>query len=152
MKTLKTIFALILFLIAADSFSQSCTQPNSLVSISNTRIFNYEYVTFVFKNPSSFTYSTSAVTGPFENATSGEPVSINGCSYRKITFTNAYWMCESTRMFYFSAGRKIKDIETTEQFEGTISYVVGFDCSANYVTTYSYNMFGMKYVVMKFQR
>ncbi len=152
MKTLIIVSVLITIFAGTNALSQSCNQPNSLESVTNTRVFNHEYVVFKFRLPTVFAYSTGTVTGPFENAASGEPVSINGCSFRKITFTNAYWMCESTRMLYFSASRKIKDIESTEQFEGVISYVVGFDCSATYVTTYSYNMFGMKYVVMKFQR
>lgn len=143
---------IVFILFAVSVYSQPCTNVNSLMKVRNTRIGNYEYVIFEFKRPTSFSYSGAAVSAPFTHMASGDPVSVTGCQYRKIVFNDIFWMCETEEYFTLTTSREIKDIKTTGKLEGVCEYIVGYDCSMTYLSTYNYNVPDRKYVVMRFLR
>jgi hypothetical protein len=80
---------LLLVLINSFSYSQSCLQPGSLVSIINQHIGNYDYIVFKFMKP----HVGNGI------LTAGEPnlfASERGkkYSYYKITFNNVTDFCQ----------------------------------------------------------
>jgi hypothetical protein len=155
MKTVFKYFLLIVFVIiqfeGIKLNAQQCVDPNSLLKYKNSRIGPNEYVIFIFKRPTSFTYSVNTCTPPFISAQSGEPVTVAGDKFKKINFSNVVWMCQSVNNISLYSGGKVKGVSCIEQFEGEISYVVGYRSNVTYRGTYYYNSGNKKYVVMKFR-
>jgi hypothetical protein len=146
-----------MFLVSAfmqsKNFAQSaqCLEANTLASYKNTKVGPYEYAVFIFNLPTEFTYNVSSVSPPFDFDPSGDPVTIPGSKFRKITFSNVGWQCLSANNVSIIPGRKIMGLKMIEQFEGKISLVVGFRKNVKLKSTYTYDSGNYKYVVMKFR-
>jgi hypothetical protein len=109
----------------SSAFAASCTAPNSIIKVSNSRIGVREMVTFRIKAPLSGTYSITAGHGPtFIEDGSGNPIHVGGNRWTDVTFRQMNWLC-STPTHFVLPKHVIKDIKLIGQFEGQIEYVVG---------------------------
>jgi hypothetical protein len=141
----------VLLIFAAVSCAAPCTDPGSIKRVKNTRIGNYEYVVFDYVLPGTPTYTVTSATPPFTQDPSGNPVTVAGSKFREIRFDSVVWTCSINETFSLPK-LAIRGIGQTSQFEGIVSYVVGYRNASKYVTSYSYDAGSIKKVVMKFKR
>jgi hypothetical protein len=128
-----------------------CTATNSITRVSNSSSGAYEYVLFDLKTPTP-TYHLSNKTPPFEFDPSGNIVSINGNKFKQIQFPSVYWMCTIPELLSLPKVQ-VKDVKRTGQFEGVVTYVVGYKTASKYLTTYWYPIStNRSKVVMKFKK
>lgn len=130
----------------------ACTAANSITRITNTSPTGlYEYVIFDVKNPSP-TYQVASKSPPFTFDPSDDLVAITGVKFKQIMFPSVYWMCTIPEFLYLPK-TQVKDVKRTGQFEGVVSYVVGYQTASKYVTTYHYTVTSTRSkVVMKFKK
>ncbi|SJM93393.1 AMIN-like domain-containing (lipo)protein [Crenothrix polyspora] len=147
----------VLISLSNTTLAAPCTAYNTITKVTNTSIGNYDYVIFSIKKSSAPAYTVNSVTPPFYFDPSGNAVSVNGSAFKKIQFTGVEWMCSIPEVFQLPK-IQIKDIKRTGQFEGVISYTVGYSNipltpPSQYITTYNYNAPGPLWkVVMKFKK
>lgn len=130
----------------------ACTATNSITRLTNTSPAGwYEYVIFDVKTPSP-NYQVASKSAPFTFDPSDDPVLVAGVKFKQITFPSVYWMCTIPELLYLPK-TQVKDVKRTGQFEGVVSYVVGYQTASKYVTTYHYAVSSTRSkVVMKFKK
>ena len=129
-----------------------CTEANSIAKIRNTAHGGYEYVVFDFiKPPALPAFVVETGKPPFTMDPSGEPVAVKGAKFRVIKFRNIGWMCDIREAFTLPR-RAVKDIKKLEQFEGYITYVVGYGAAARFRGAYSYDAGPYTKIVLRFRR
>jgi hypothetical protein len=144
---MKLILTFVAILFATESYSQACSEPNSLVSVRKRKSGRTEYVIFTMKNPVTATTTTSNATPPFHADGSGNIVNVRGCRYKKVKFESIEWTCK-VRELFSGATYLVRQVKSLGQFEGQIEYVIGYRCNTQSVVSYSYQDGGMtKYVV-----
>jgi hypothetical protein len=137
--------------LAQSAFATPCGAAGSIKKITNTHIGNYEYVVFDVRRPPNPTYSVTTVMPPFTHDASGDPVPVAGNRFKQIRFTHVMWMCGINHVFYLPQ-TAIKDIKSTGQWEGVVTYVVGYRTASTYLGTYHYDVGTIRKVVMQFRR
>jgi hypothetical protein len=132
-KILSTIIILLCLLISKEDFAQSCsTMPNALVSIKKQNVTGYKQIIFTFKKPLSPSFTVSPVTtatSSYIDSDGSTVVTVPGCRFKSITFRNVEWMCTTNNTVV--ADTRIKAVKRTEQFEGVITYRIGY-CTSTY--------------------
>ncbi len=130
----------------------ACTATNSITRLTNTSPTGlYEYVIFDLKTPSP-TYQVASKLPPFSFDPSDDPVPVAGTKFKQITFPSVYWMCTIPEFLHLPK-TQVKDVKRTGQFEGVVSYVVGYQTASKYVTTYHYAVTSTRSkVVIKFKK
>jgi hypothetical protein len=141
----------LLILASNPAFSAPCTAARSIKRVKNTHIGNYEYVVFDVRRPPNPHYSVTTQAGPFTEDASGDPVPVTGPKFKQIAFTGVYWTCTIAENFSLP-NTAIKDIKKTGQFEGHVTYVVGYRAASTYLATYYYDVGNIRKVVMQFRR
>jgi hypothetical protein len=134
MKKILTIsLLLICLLLCKEDFAQSCsTMPNSLVSITKQNVPGYRKIIFTFKKPLGSTFTVSPVTtatSTYIDSDGSTVVTVPGCRFKSITFHNVVWMCVTNNTVV--ADSRVRAVKLTEQFEGHISYCIGY-CTSTY--------------------
>jgi hypothetical protein len=137
----------------AAANAAACGPANSIISVRNTSAGAFEYVIFKFHKPPTVpTYIVKAVTPPFTEDPSGNPVNVAGSKFTEVTFRSVYWMCSIAENFHLPK-TAIKGIKQTGQFEGVVSYVIGRRASSHYISNYSYNSGpGFRSIVIKYKK
>lgn len=150
-KSLIAVTFLCLFSVSASA--QDCTDPGSILSVRNSSQGRFEYVTFRLKRPlqSGYARSVATVHPPFTEDPSGNPVTVAGSKFKEITFRGIFWTC-SIREFLSLPKPAIKGIKKTAQFEGVVTYVIGYRSYSRYVSTYNVNSGSIRKVIMKFRK
>jgi hypothetical protein len=151
MPKLWPIIAAVLTCSASASLAAPCTEANSIAKIRNTAHGGYEYVVFNFVKPASPHYTVTRENPPFTIDPSGEPVTVKGAKFRVIKFRQVVWTCEIKQAFTLPR-RAVKDIKSLEQFEGYITFVVGYGVAARYRGAYSYDAGPYTKIVLRFRR
>ena len=128
-----------------------CSVPGSILRVKNTHIGNYEYVVFDYRRPPNPHYAVTTVTSSFTEDEGADPGTVNGPRFRQIRFTGVYWTCSIAQNF-FVPDVAIKGLKKTGQFEGVVTYVVGFRSGSIYLGTYYYDVGSIRKVVMRFRR
>jgi len=138
---------------AASTAAQAahCTAPHSIKRVKNTSYGHYEKVIFDIVASPNRPYSVSTGKRPFIADPSGLPVSVKGARFKKIRFTDVFWMC-SIRQTLSLPKTAVKDVKRLGQFEGVVEYVVGYRKASRYLTTYAYPVGSNWKVVMKFKK
>lgn len=149
---LVSVMAVGSLLLSDVASAASCTAANSITRVSNTSPAGaYEYVIFDLKTTSP-SYHVSSKSPPFTFDPSDEPVAVAGNKFKQITFPSVYWMCTIPKLLSLPK-IQVKDVKLTEQFEGMVSYVVGYKTASKYLTTYHYAVSSNRSkVVMKFKK
>lgn len=141
-----------LLILASTASAAPCTSPRSILRVRNIHMGNYEYVVFDYRRPPNPQYAVTAVTGPtFIQDGSGDPITVAGNRFRQIRFTSVFWTCKISENFSLP-DLAIKGIKGTGQFEGVVTYVVGYRSASTYLNTYHYDVGPIRKVVMRFRR
>lgn len=141
----------VLLILASVNFSAPCTAAGSIKKVKNTSIGSYEYVVFDYVLPPNPTYTVTTVSPPFTEDPSGNPVVVSGAKFKEIRFDSVEWMCTIQKVFFLPK-TAIKDIKQTSQFEGVVTYVVGYRNASLYAGTYFYDVGTIRKVVVRFKK
>jgi hypothetical protein len=143
----------VLLLLSTAAYSQACTDPSSILSVTNSSAGSLEYVTFRLKKPlnSGYGYSVATVSGPFVEEPNDNPVTISGPKHKRIRFKGITWTCEIAENFSLPK-TAIKAIKRLEQHEGIVVYVVGYRTASTYLSTSTVNAGSIRKVIMKFKK
>jgi hypothetical protein len=133
MKKLSTITILLFcLLICKEDFAQNCSNlPNSLVSVTKQNVPGYRKIIFTFKKPLAAGFTVSPVTtasATYTDSDGSTIVTVPGCKFKSVTFRNVEWMCVTNNTVVPDS--RIKAVKLTEQFEGHITYRIGYCVSA----------------------
>jgi hypothetical protein len=119
----------------AAAHAAACGPANSIVSVRNSSIGAFEYVS-----------------PPFIEDPSGNTIIVAGSKFTEVRFDSVYWFCTIAQNFHLPK-TAIKGIKRTGQFEGVISYVIGRRASSHYISNYSFDSGpGYRSIVIKFKK
>jgi hypothetical protein len=133
----------ILFCCSTVALSATCGPADSVIRVKNFRVWHAptsswrEYVEFKLKKPTAFTLSVTAATGPFTHLTSGNPVPVNGALFTKVMIGSVFWTCSIPKIILVKP--IVKDVQSIEQFEGQVGYIIGRSAGSNYLFTQNVN-------------
>ena len=152
-RALLLLTAAALTVLPAAANAAACGPSNSIVRVKNTAIGAFEYVVFKFHKPPTVpSYSVTAVTPPFTEDPSGNPVTVAGSKFTEVRFDGVFWTCTIAENFSLPK-TALKGIKRTGQFEGVVTYVIGRRASSHYISNYSYNSGpGYRSIVIKFKK
>lgn len=148
---MKSVLILLSLFISMESFSQYCSEANSLVSVRKRKAGSTEYVIFNLKNPATTTSEVTDATPPFTADGSGNTVNVTGCKFKRVKFSSITWTCQ-TRLNLSSSTSLIRQVKRLGQFEGQIEYIIGYRCNAQNIVSYSYDDGDLKKFVVRFKR
>ena len=117
---------------AASAQQQRCTEAGSIRSITKARSGNFETVTFEFVgNGLPEKAEVRDVKPPIENY-GGDNLHMKGRVFKSVFFAMVAWTCDIRENFKAKTST-IRDIKQTEQFEGYVSYAIGYTAKSKYV-------------------
>ena len=140
-----------LFLSAANVHAAPCTEPGSMRRLYKQVSGGFEYVIFEFNKPASPPFIFRTAHPPFAMDGSGDRVRVKGTYFKEALFHGVMWTCgirESLRMKTVA----IRDVKKTGQFEGDVSYIIGYGRPGQYVSTYVRDTSKFKRYYAKFRR
>jgi hypothetical protein len=120
------LIALVLALIAAPSLSYAapCSEVGSIIKVENTKVGPNEYVNFYIKTATP-DFTVKAVQGPkFDVGEGDAPLIIKGNKWTEVAFKGVNWTCEIPLALHLPKPI-IRQVSSTEQFEGYVTYVIG---------------------------
>ena len=133
------------------AFAASCTSANSIISVANSKIGGFEYVTFKFKKPPALPqFSVTNVVPPFIEDGSGNTIVVPGAHWTQIRFDQVEWMCSTQRILTLPKPA-IKSVKNIGQFEGQIVYVIGRSAASHFISTTTINSGGFTLIKIKFK-
>lgn len=135
---ISVVIALFIAATATPALAAPCTMPGSIVSVTNNRVGNFERVIFNCRRPFPGTYSVSTAAPQFIEDGSGNVITVTGPKYQQIRFKSVVWTCSIAENLHVPKVA-IKDIKKIGQFEGVVTYVIGYRNASQYITTYAYN-------------
>jgi hypothetical protein len=152
-RTMKKIFAGLCalsasILLGTAAQAVNCNVAGSMTQVKNFKVGAREYVEFKIKSPATYIETIAAVTGPFEEDPSGDPVVVSGALFTKVQFHTLDWTCTIPRIF--TSNPVIKDLKSIEQFEGYITYVIGRRPLSHYLGVVDVPCGGYRCVRVKF--
>jgi hypothetical protein len=152
-KCLAALFAAAFISLPAAAHAAACGPANSIISVRNSSKGAFEYVVFKFhKPPTAPAYTVKAVTPPFTEDPSGNPVTVAGSKFTEVAFQNVFWTCSIAENLRLPKAA-IKGVKKTEQFEGYVTYVIGRRASSHYISNYSFNSGpGYRSIVIKYKK
>jgi hypothetical protein len=148
--TRATAVALGFLALITGASAEPCAEKGSIKRVTNTRVGKFDYVTFEIQRPANPAYEVTDETGPFTEGDTDEPVPVTGDKFKQITFRSMPWGCTIAEKFSLPGGAII-DIKKTDQFEGFITYVVGYRSDATYVDTRHSDTGSIRKIVMRFK-
>src|ERR1041385_1280174 len=150
MTKLLTICGL-LTLLASMLVANPCTEPGSMRRVVKTNSGKFEYVIFEFNKPANPQLSLMTERPPFEQDGSGDPVSVKGNFFKVATFNGVVWTCD-IREDLSARTTAIRDVKSIGQFEGTVSYAVGYGKRNQFVSGYWNNAGRYRRYYVKFRK
>jgi hypothetical protein len=150
MKNRSTAFLIlaISMLSATQANAANCNTAGSMTQVKNFKIGTKEYVEFKIKSPATYTKTITAVTGPFTQDPSGNPVTVNGALFTQVRFQSIDWTCTIPRIF--TPKPVVKDVKSIEQFEGYVTYVIGRSALTHYLGVNDVPCGGYRCIRVKF--
>ena len=153
-KKLLTILSACIFLLTVSAFTFGqgpCKEAGSIRSVTKARAGNFETVTFLFnghKLPQNIDVSNE--TPPITNY-GGDNLHMKGKAFKGVHMNLLPWTCKIRENFGV-ATTTIRDIKNTEQFEGYVSYVIGYTRASKYVGKTTSTTGKNAKIVIKFKR
>lgn len=147
--TLLTSFAALLLGLSAFSFGQKCTEVGAIKRVTKARAGNFETVTFDV-NTASPDYNVENARPPFQY-TGEETIKVRGNYFKAVNFKGIFWTCEITENFS-APTRTIMQVKNAEQFEGYVTYIIGYRKRSKFVNTTVSTIGDKAKVVLKFRR
>jgi len=146
---LTAAFTLFALSIAASAQSPCRNDPGSIRSVTKARSGNFETVTFeIYDGNPDVTVSNAKP--PFEGY-GGKHLRIPGKAWKEVLLRGIFWTCKIKENFA-AATRTITGIKQTEQFEGQVSYVIGYTAKPKYVGQTNTVSGKTRRITLKFRR
>jgi hypothetical protein len=149
MKNLLKCLIVVNILFVTHQTMAQCVK-GSLLSVRTVKIGAYNYVTFKFKGHHVPPFTIQNATPPFVENPSDNPITVNGCKYKRVIFKGGAY-CAVVRYMANLPLNVVKGVKSTEQFEGNYEYVIGYRCSAALVSHYSIKTGPNWKMVLKFK-
>ncbi len=106
------------------SHATPCSEVGSIIKVENTKVGPNEYVNFYIKSTTP-DFTIKAVQGPsFPLADGDELLIVKGNKWTEVAFKGVNWTCEIPLALHLPKPI-IRQVSSTEQFEGYVSYVIG---------------------------
>ena len=140
------IFSLLVFTFL-ESYSQTCNESNSILSVRKRKVGKTEYVIFTLKKPVKAQIEVDDDQPPFIEDASGETIKVRGCKFKRVKFGNVIWTCQSKMIS--ATTNLIKQVKIIGQFEGQIVYIIGYSCEAKSIVHYEYDDGNKRKIVMR---
>jgi hypothetical protein len=147
--TLAVCAVIFAFSSVATAQLKNCTEPGSIMSVKKSRVGKFEYVTFELK-ANDPNYEVSNAKPPFTDYSGDTVLRIKGRAFKSIQFRGVSAECK-IRENFSAATTTVQGIKNTEQFEGYVTYVIGYSAKAKYVGD-SVSGVGSSKVTLKFKR
>ena len=144
---MKPIITLLLIFLFTQCYAQNCDEPNSLISVRKRKSGKTEYAIFTLKKAVIANNTITDAQPPFIQDGSGNTINVSGCKYKQLTFKNLVWTCKSKEIW--GTTTIIRQVKHIGQFEGVITYVIGYRCTAKSVADYEYYDGDYKKVVVR---
>jgi hypothetical protein len=125
-----------------------CSEPGSIMSVKKSRVGKFEYVTFELKANDPH-YEILNVKPPFTDY-GDRRVRIKGTAFKSIQFHLVPTECRIRENFR-AATTTVQGVASTEQFEGYVTYVIGYTSKSKYVGVTATGV-GSTKVALKFKR
>ncbi|MEP6944563.1 MAG: hypothetical protein ABJA02_01505 [Acidobacteriota bacterium] len=152
-KTLRlaALGAAILMISTLAAAQKRCTEDGSIRRVTKATSGNYETVTFEFVGSSL--PSTIEVTNEKPPITNygGDNLHMKGRAFKGVHMSIVPWTCKIAENFKASS-KTIKDIRNSEQFEGYVTYVIGYTARSKYVGKTEITGPKSSKIVIKFKR
>jgi hypothetical protein len=100
--------------------------------VTKTRSGNFETVTFVLNARTPPDHVIEDTHPPFTYSESDDVVHVRGKVFKSIQFRGVFWTCSIAENFKADT-KTIMDVKQDEQFEGYVSYVIGYTKKSKYV-------------------
>lgn len=129
---LSSMCACMLALATLSLAQERCTEDGSIRSVTKARSGNYETVTFEFNGkglPQNINVTNEKP--PIEDY-GGENLHMKGKYFKGIHMNMVMWTC-TIRENFGAKTTTIKDVKNSEQFEGYVTYVIGYTSKSKYV-------------------
>lgn len=136
MKSTLTILAalccgILTCVVTASAQTRRCTEEGSIRSITKARSGNFETVTFEIAGRGLPSKAEVRDEKPPIEDYGGENLHMKGRVFKSVFFGIVPWTCEIRENFK-ARTTTIRDIKQTEQFEGYVSYVIGYTARSKY--------------------
>lgn len=149
-----TIAAVCAVLSILSGFSQAqikkCTEHGAITSVVKSRSGNFEFVTFEVLSDSP-DYKVTDAKAPFTDYSGETRLRIKGKYFKRIALKGITWDCEITEKFSAKTST-IMGIKNVEQFEGYVTYVIGYRTKAKYVSTEVTGTGSSRKIILKFRK
>jgi hypothetical protein len=143
-------WALLVLSIAVSAQEPRCTEQGSIRSITKARSGNFETVTLEIVGRLPDSVEVTNADAPIENY-SGDNLHMRGPYFKSVSVHIVAWNCR-IRENLGSPTRTITGVKQTEQFEGYVSYAIGYTSKKKYVGYTNANGTKTSKVVVKFRR
>lgn len=147
---LLAVYGLLAFA-AVASMANPCTEPGSIKRVLKKSSGGFEYAIFEFNKPANPQLSVRSERPPFEQDGSGDPVSVKGSYFKVVTFQGVPWTCD-IRENLSTRTEAIRDVKSIGQFEGTVSYAIGYRKRGQFVSGYWSNAGRYRSYYIKFRK
>jgi hypothetical protein len=127
----------------------NCNEPGSIMRVTKSRAGKFEYVTFELK-ANDPNYNIENGKPPFYDYSGEKRLYIKGKAFKEITFQGIAWQCK-IRENFGAVTSTVQGVRNTEQFEGVVTYVIGYSAKSKYVGVTASGV-GSTKVTLKFKR
>lgn len=136
---------------AVSAQSTPCTDPGAIRSVTKARSGGYETVTFEINGRDlPQTVEIRNEKPPIEDY-GGTNLHMKGKAFKSVNLRLVPWMCDIRENFR-ARTTTIKDVKQTEQFEGHVSYVIGYSPKSKYVGKSVVRSGNRTKLIIKFRR
>ena len=141
--------ALFLFSVAASA--APCAEAGSMRRVYKQAAGNYEYVVFELIKPAKPEFEVRSERPPFYEDGPGDVVKVKGKFFKEIDFRGVVWTCDIRESLSLHTSA-IVDVKKSGQFEGYITYVIGYSKRGQYVASYVRNEGKYRRYYIKFKK
>ena len=135
---------------STNLLAQKCTDDGAIRRVTKARTGNFETVTFEV-NSATPDYTVETSHPPFTLGESDKTIHIRGKYFKSVHFKSVFWTCKIAESLSAHT-TQIMDVRNTEQFEGYVSYAIGYRTKSKYVGVSKTTTGNKTKVVVKFKR
>jgi len=127
-----------MFLLSAFATATPCNEAGSMRRVYKQTSGKYEYVVFELIRPAKPEFEVRTEHPPFYEDGPGDPVKVKGKFFKEVDFRGVVWTCDIRENLSLRT-TAIVDVKKSGQFEGYITYVIGYLKRGQYVSSYVRN-------------
>lgn len=140
-----------LFVLSTVVISAPCNEAGSMRRVYKQAAGNYEYVVFELIRPAKPEFEVRTEHPPFYEDGPGDLVKVKGKFFKEIDFRGVVWTCDIRETLAVRTS-SIVDVKKSGQFEGYITYVIGYAKRSQYVSSYVRNEGKYRRYFVKFKK